>query len=94
MFLNRYHKQQLPTSVWAVIEDRKLVYQRKLIGKNYIKEEIESRLDYFKPDWRNAMDVAHWEEEYRYAMNNVRQNKYTILKTCFLITLYCSKGKK
>ncbi len=74
---DRYHKQQLTTSVWAVIEDRKLVYQRKLVGKNYIKEEIEHRLDYYKPNWRKAMDVAQWEEEYKYAMNNVRIIKKT-----------------
>jgi ABC-type ATPase with predicted acetyltransferase domain len=63
-----YHKELI--SVWAIIEDRKLVLQRKLIGKTHIKQEIENKLDYYQPDWRTTMDVTHWEEEYRYAMNN------------------------
>lgn len=61
----------MSASVWAVVEDRRLVYQRRLIGKNYIKREIECKLDYYQPEWRATMDVTRWEEEYRYAMNNV-----------------------
>lgn len=68
-------------SVWAIIEDRKLVYQRKLIGKNHIKQAIESKLDYYQPSWRNTMDVAHWEEEFRYAMN-------TVSRVCFELVAY------
>ncbi|CAO3654848.1 unnamed protein product [Mucor hiemalis] len=83
-----YHEQNLPVSLWAVIEDRKLVYQRKLIGKNFIKEEIESRLDYFQPSWRTTLDFAHWKEEFDYAMKNER-NKLGQMMSQQLLESYC-----
>lgn len=83
-----YHKQNLPVSLWAVIEDRKLVYQRKLIGKNYIKAEIENRLDYFQPSWRTTIDFAHWKEEFNYAMRNER-NKLGQMLSLQLLENYC-----
>jgi hypothetical protein len=76
---DRYQRQQVPVSLWAVIEDRKLVYQRRLIGKNHIKREIEHALDRNQPDWRGKLDTDHWEEEYRYALNSVSLYNTSIL---------------
>jgi hypothetical protein len=72
---DRYQRQQVPVSLWAVIEDRKLVYQRRLVGKNHVKREIEQALDLYQPDWRGKMDTSQWEEEYRFALNNVSTSR-------------------
>ncbi|KAI8884090.1 cysteine proteinase [Backusella circina FSU 941] len=68
-------KQQLNPSVWTIIEDRRLVFQRKLIGKTYIKSKIENELDSSYPDWRENTDVRQWEEEYHYVMKNERNKR-------------------
>ncbi|GAA5817271.1 hypothetical protein MFLAVUS_010814 [Mucor flavus] len=83
-----YSKQRLPVSVWAVVEDKRLVLQRKLIGKDYLKKEIESKLDYYQPEWRTTMDFTRWEEEYTHAMNNERNKRGQILFTK-LLQNYC-----
>lgn len=72
---DRYQRQNLTVSLWAVIEDRKLVYQRKLIEKLYVKREIEYLLDTQQPDWRISMNVSHWEEEYKHTMAHNERNK-------------------
>ncbi|KAI9365651.1 hypothetical protein BD770DRAFT_76902 [Pilaira anomala] len=84
-----YSKQQLPVSIWAIIEDKRLVYHRKLIGKNYIKSEIEVKLDYYQPDWRTTIDFKRWGEEYRHAMDNERNKRGQTLYTK-LLQNYCS----
>ncbi|KAI7897158.1 uncharacterized protein EV154DRAFT_490660 [Mucor mucedo] len=86
--MEMHNKQRIPATVWAIIEDRRLVYQRRLIGKNYIKREIECKLDYYQPEWRATMDINQWEEEYRYAMNNERNKRGQILFTR-LVQSYC-----
>lgn len=58
-------------SLWAVIENRKLVYQRKIIERHYIKQEIEETLDQLEPNWRQQLDIIQWVEEYNHAMNTV-----------------------
>ncbi|KAG1123783.1 hypothetical protein G6F42_010232 [Rhizopus arrhizus] len=70
-----YQRQNLKVTLWAVIEDRKLVYQRKLIEKLYIKREIEYFLDTQQPEWRISMNVPHWEEEYKHTMTHNERNK-------------------
>lgn len=72
---DRYQRQNLKVTLWAVIEDRKLVYQRKLIEKLYIKREIEYFLDTQQPEWRISMNVPHWEEEYKHTMTHNERNK-------------------
>lgn len=60
--------------VWAIVENRKLVYQRKLTSKLFMKQEIEKILDDHQPNWRVTMRL--WEEEYRYALeSNVSQRR-------------------
>ena len=71
MQFDRFHAQQLLVSVWTIIEDRKIVYQRKLIDKELIKDKIEHELDITQPDWRASMNIDHWEEEYNHVMSSV-----------------------
>jgi hypothetical protein len=58
-------------TLWAVIENRKLVYQRKLIEKSYIKQEIENTLDRSSPGWKKHINIIHWMEEYHHTMSTV-----------------------
>ncbi|GAN01346.1 ubiquitin carboxylterminal hydrolase L5 [Mucor ambiguus] len=70
-----YQRQNLKVTLWAVVEDRKLVYQRKLIEKLYVKRKIEYLLDTQEPEWRISMNVPHWEEEYKHTMANNERNR-------------------
>ncbi|KAF7721199.1 ubiquitin carboxyl-terminal hydrolase [Apophysomyces ossiformis] len=68
-------RQQIPFSMWSVIEDRYRVYQRRLVAKAYIKHAIERQLDTSYPTWRILMRVQQWEDEYRHAMENERRTR-------------------
>ncbi|KAI8364112.1 hypothetical protein BD560DRAFT_333550, partial [Blakeslea trispora] len=60
-------------SVWAVTQDEKLKYHRKIIGLNYIKFQTEIALDIHDSSWRKRGDIDRWEEEYHFVINhNVR----------------------
>lgn len=67
LFFKQDFRYQL-ISVWAIVENRKLVYQRKLTSKLFMKQEIEKILDDHQPNWRATMRL--WEEEYRYALES------------------------
>ncbi|KAG1136091.1 hypothetical protein G6F37_012046 [Rhizopus arrhizus] len=66
-----------PISVWAIVENRKLVYQRKLTSRLFMKQEIEKILDDHQPNWRATMRL--WEEEYRYALESNGRHKRGLL---------------
>lgn len=76
-FNGRYQRQQIPISVWTVIQDRRLVYQRRLFTRHHLKAVIEQRLDACDPDWRSEMRADQWEDEYAHAMDNVSTCKQT-----------------
>ncbi|KAI9470513.1 MAG: ubiquitin carboxyl-terminal hydrolase [Benjaminiella poitrasii] len=69
----RREMEKSSVSLWTVIEDRNRVYQRKLVEKDYIKKQIENRLDMYRPDWRSHDEVFRWQEEYRHSINNNMQ---------------------
>ncbi|KAI8147473.1 ubiquitin carboxyl-terminal hydrolase [Fennellomyces sp. T-0311] len=68
----RCQRQQIPFSVWSVIEDRRHVYQRRLVGKAYLRSAIERQLDYCDPNWRIAFRAHQWEDEYKHALETER----------------------
>ncbi|CAO3676881.1 unnamed protein product [Rhizopus microsporus] len=68
-----YQELDLPISIWAVIESRKLVYQKKLTSKLFMKQEIENMLDKHQPDWRKS--CQRWEEEYVHALSSSERIK-------------------
>ncbi|CAO3590821.1 unnamed protein product [Absidia cylindrospora] len=67
---DRFQKQNMPYSMWSIIEDRRNVLQRKLVAKSNKTDKIETQLDEYYPEWRLMVDVQKWEEEYQYAMLN------------------------
>lgn len=67
-------------SLWAVIENRKMVYQRKLIQRQYIKQEIENTLNELEPQWRSRSSTFKWIEEYNHAMGTVRFSDIIVAK--------------
>ena len=70
-FFYRYQRQQIPFSVWSIIEDRRHVYQRRLVGKAYLRSAIERQLDYCDPNWRLTFRAHQWEDEYKHALETV-----------------------
>ncbi|KAI9029839.1 hypothetical protein CLU79DRAFT_831588 [Phycomyces nitens] len=64
------HRHQTPYSMWAVIEDRRKVYQRQLVGKAYLRQAIENELDHLYPAWRVTLNIDQWEEEYQHHMEH------------------------
>ncbi|KAI9260163.1 hypothetical protein BY458DRAFT_548665 [Sporodiniella umbellata] len=66
-----------PVSFWVVVEDRKLVYQKKLIGILYLKKQIENQLLQEQPDWKTM--ARKWEEEYSHALYSSTQHKRGLL---------------
>ncbi|KAL0078526.1 hypothetical protein J3Q64DRAFT_1765052 [Phycomyces blakesleeanus] len=68
------YRHQTPYSMWAVIEDRRQVYHRQLVGKAYLRQAVENELDSLYPAWRVTLNINRWEEEYQYHMeHNVNQ---------------------
>ncbi|KAG2227055.1 hypothetical protein INT45_006462 [Circinella minor] len=70
--LDIYQRQQIPFSVWSIIEDRRHVYQRRLVKKAYLKSAIERQLDYCDPNWRLTFRAHQWEDEYKHALETER----------------------
>ncbi|KAI8983777.1 hypothetical protein BDB01DRAFT_850434 [Pilobolus umbonatus] len=85
---NILQKQNLMASVWGVIENRKLLYQRRLIGKSFMKREIEHRLDEYHPEWRIKPMITKWEEEYMHVMSSERNRRGLALSK--YLTGYCN----
>ncbi|KAI8069858.1 uncharacterized protein B0P05DRAFT_192415 [Gilbertella persicaria] len=79
----------VPASIWAVIEDRKLVYQRRLIGLSYVKHKIEAILDLQEPSWRKKMNIQQWEEEYRFTMHHNKRIQQGLIVSNELYNNYC-----
>ncbi|KAI7904238.1 ubiquitin carboxyl-terminal hydrolase [Cokeromyces recurvatus] len=84
-----YQKQKEDSiSLWAVIEDRNRVYQRKIIEKNYLKRQIEYKLDKYQPNWKSSNEVTQWEEEYRYAIDHNETNRRGHIRSIDMLN-YC-----
>ncbi|CAO3675837.1 unnamed protein product [Rhizopus stolonifer] len=81
-----YQRHDVPISVCAIMENRKLVYQKKLIGTLFMKQEIEKILCKERPDWRYV--TRNWEEEYRYVLCSNNQYKRGLLLSRKLLS-YC-----
>ncbi|ORY93022.1 ubiquitin carboxyl-terminal hydrolase [Syncephalastrum racemosum] len=83
-----YQRQQIPISVWTVIQDRRLVYQRRLFMRHHLKTVIEQRLDACDPDWRSDIRADQWEDEYAHAMDNVNASAmYAVKRQCDAMAL-------
>lgn len=72
----RCQRQQIPFSIWSVIEDRRRVLQRRLVGRGYLKLAIEHQLDRLDANWRTVVQAQLWEEEYNHAMEAVSVHWY------------------
>ncbi|CDS06916.1 hypothetical protein LRAMOSA09439 [Lichtheimia ramosa] len=72
-----YQRQQIPFTIWSVIEDRRRVYQRQLAAKAYMKRAIEQHLEAHDPSWRVPLRAQQWEEEYRHALQAERCKRGT-----------------
>ncbi|KAI9492433.1 ubiquitin carboxyl-terminal hydrolase [Zychaea mexicana] len=73
--LDMYQRQQIPFSVWSIIEDRRQVYQRRLVRKAYLRSAIERQLDYCDPSWRTTFRAQQWEDEYKHALETFTKER-------------------
>lgn len=74
----RYQRQQIPFTIWSVVEDRRRVYQRQLAAKAYMKRAIEQHLEAHDPSWRVPLRAQQWEEEYRHALEAVSNDQIVV----------------
>ncbi|KAI8988438.1 ubiquitin carboxyl-terminal hydrolase [Mycotypha africana] len=86
--LRRYQRLDDSVTLWAVIEDRKLVLQRQIVEKLYLRSAIERRLDFHRPDWRIKMNVIYWDEEFRHTIDNNETSRRG-LQTSKQLLSYC-----